>query len=431
MTFAWTEPGKFLGWKALAVVAVMYFAMTGLLLYSFPVFLPSLCDSFGWSRASVSWANSLAMIVIGIASPLAGMFITRYGARRVIAAGGILCVLCFVCASFHTRLWELYLAYAVLFGLGGSACGMLAMTSIANNWFVEKRALALSILLTAGGFGGVVMVPFIMSMIGRFGWRSTYLLIAAMVLGFLVILPALLVVNKPEDMGQIPDGMRYQDKTDLTSSGPKPAGIPVDFTAAEALKTPAFWYLTVFGTTFMIGLQGFMLHQVAFFRDIKISSTAAAAAYSLFVGVSTVGRLGMGFLGIRFPTRPLGIVAMFSMILGLTMVLWTETLPMIFLCNSLIGIGMGAGYVAIMNLIPSYFGRTHYPRIMGYAMPFITILGSLGSPLTGWIRDVTGSYQLAWEIAILSLAIGLVSLILARPPVHPSIRESRANSISG
>jgi MFS family permease len=429
MTAAWTEPGKFFGWKALAVAAVMYFAMTGLLLYSFPVLLPFLCKSFGWSRASVSWVNSLAMVVIGISSPFSGMYVTRYGARKAIAVGGILCVLCFVCASFHTQLWQLYLAYAILFGLGGSLCGMLAMTTIANNWFVKKRALALSILLTAGGLGGLVMVPFIMSIINQFGWRNAYLLIAAMVFGLLVILPGILVVNKPEDLGQVPDGVRNRDEMDVSSSTQKQQDTPVDFTAFEALKTPAFWYLTVFATTFMIGLQGFMLHQVAFLLDIKISSAVAAAAYSFFIGVSAAGRLGMGFLGIKLPTRPLAIIAMLIMILGMTIVLWAKTLPMIFLYNLLIGAGMGATYVAIMNLMPLYFGRTHYPRIMGYAMPPITILGSLGSPLTGWIRDITGSYQTAWELAIGILTVGFISLILARPPVHPSIKENRVDSI--
>ena len=84
-----------------------------------------------------------------------------------------------------------------------------------------------------------------------------------------------------------------------------------------------------------------------------------------------------------------------------------------------------------MNLIPHYFGKTHYPRIVGFALPFSTILGSLGSPVTGWIRDSTGSYKSAWELAIIILTIGLVSLILARPPVHPSMRENRADSIVG
>jgi MFS family permease len=105
MTGIWARPDRFFGWKALGAAAAMYFALTGLLLYSFPVFLPFLCKAFGWSRASVSWANSLALVVQGLASPLAGMYVMRFGAKKALAAGGIFCVLCFVVASFHTRLW--------------------------------------------------------------------------------------------------------------------------------------------------------------------------------------------------------------------------------------------------------------------------------------------------------------------------------------
>ena len=430
MTAAAAAPIKFYGWKALAATAVMYFAMTGLLLYSFPVFLPFLCEAFGWSRASVSWANSLAMVVAGIASPLAGICIARYGARLVIVIGGILSILCFVFVSFHTRLWELYFAYGALLGTGCCFCGILAMTTIANNWFVKKRPLALSILLTSGGLGGLVMVSFIMALIDRYGWRHAYLVIAAFTLLLLVILPAMLVKNKPEDLGQVPDGIPAEDKKTTEPSAKSIYATPVDFTAAEALRTASFWFLTLFGTCYMFGMQGFMLHQVAFLLDIKISSAMAAAAYSTFVGISAVGRLSMGFLGLKYPTRSLFIIATLLLISGMVLFLWAESLPMVFVCNSIVGIGMGATYVAMMNIMPLYFGKTHYPKIMGYAMPFLTIIGSLGSPLTGWIRDITGGYMLAWKIAVLVLLIGLVSILLARPPIHPSLRKDPAASIA-
>jgi hypothetical protein len=90
----------------------------------------------------------------------------------------------------------------------------------------------------------------------------------------------------------------------------------------------------------------------------------------------------------------------------------------------------GGTYVAIMNLMPLYFGKTHYPQIIGFALPFATILGSIGSPLTGHIRDITGSNALAWELAVFILTIGLFSLILVRPPVHPSLRENRGSLIT-
>jgi MFS family permease len=426
MTAASLEPKAFYGWKTLSATAVMYFAMSGLLLYSFPVFLPFLCEAFGWSRASVSWANSLAMIVAGIASPLAGLCIAKYGARAVIAIGALLSIFCFVFVSFHTKLWELYVAYGLLLGIGCCFCGILAMTTIANNWFVKKRSLALSILLTAGALGALVMVSFLMALINRFGWRHAYLVIAALILLLLVILPLLLVKNRPEDLGQVPDGIAEQREIAAGPSTSRLYSTPVDFTPAEALRTPAFWFLIVFGTAQMVGLQGFMQHQIAFLIDIGISSSMAAAAYSVFIGVSVVGRLGLGFLGLKYPTRNLAILSMALLVSGMAIILWARTLPMVMLCNSIVGIGMGASVVAMMNIMPLYFGRTHYPKIMGYAIPFLTIIGSFGSPATGWIRDTTGSYMLAWQLSICVLILGLLSLMMARMPVHPTLKKEPA-----
>jgi MFS family permease len=99
---------------------------------------------------------------------------------------------------------------------------------------------------------------------------------------------------------------------------------------------------------------------------------------------------------------------------------------MVFVYTAVLGIGLGSSLVAVMNLIPVYFGKAHYPKIMGYMKPFITIIGSIGSPIAGRIRDVTGTYTLAWKLSILILITSLILLILAKPPVHPTLREIEA-----
>ncbi len=423
MDISAAETRGFYGWKMLAAGAVMYFAMTGLLLYSFPVFLPFLCDAFSWSREQVSWSNTLAMIVIGIASPFAGMFIARYGVRRAIVLGNIVCLASFVILSFHSQLWQLYFAYGAIFGLGFCLGGILPMTTLINNWFVRKRSLALSLLLAAGGLGGFVTVQFLMAMITGVGWRYTYLAIAALTLLILVLLPALTVKNKPEDLGQTPDGIHSGGKIGFDPSKKNLHSTPIDFTAAEAVKTPALWFLIAFSTAHMFGLQGFIQHQVAHLMDIGIPDSRAATAYSVFVLISVVGRLGLGFLGLKYHMHLLTIISMLILILGMTLIFWSDTLPMIFMYNAIVGIGMGASIVAVMNLVPLYFGKTYYPKIMGYVLPFSTIIGGLGNPLAGRIRDNTGSYMLEWKVSIVILAISLVFLILARPPVHPSLKQ--------
>jgi MFS family permease len=422
-----TEPGKFYGWISLAVVAVMYFIMVGFMLYTFQLFLPILCNEFGWSRASVSWANSLALIVIGISTPFAGMFVARFGARTGIIIGNILCTLCFVLLFFHSQLWQLFIAYALFFGLGGSLGGILPTTTIANNWFVRKRSLALSLILAAGGLGGLVMIPATNSLIDSFGWRYTYLIIASAALVCMVILPAILVKNRPEDLGQVPDGIRQQKQNASAEAERNIHSTPVDFTAAEAVRSPALWLITAFGTMHMFALQGLLVHQVAFLRDIGISAGTASFAAGLFTGISTVGRLGLGFLGLKYRMRSLAILSMVILIVGMVILLFTESLLMVFAYVTVVGIGMGATLVAIMNLIPLYFGKTHYPKIVGYTVPFTTIIGSFGAPLAGRIYDTSGSYTWAWQAAILCLIISLIFLLLARPPVHPSLKNNQAS----
>ena len=421
MTIASEEQKPFYGWKALAVVSSMYFVMSGALLYSFPIFLPFLCDAFDWSREFVSWAQTTAMIVIGLTGPFAGIFIAQYGPRRAIVVGNTLSASCFILMGFLSGPWQLFLAYGVLFGLGGSLGGMLPITTIANNWFVRKRSLALSFVFTAGA---LVLVNLTMKMINHLGWRSTYLMIGAITILLLVIMPGLLVRNKPEDLGQVPDGIDGQDKKVTEARAKNIHSTPVDFTAKEAMRTPALWLLMVFAAAHMFGLQGMLQHQVAFLMDIGLSSSAAAFAMSLFGGVSIVGRLGIGFLGLKYHIRPLAIVTMLLLIAGMSIAVFTETMSMVFVYTTLLGIGMGSSLVAVMNLYPVYFGKTHYPKIFGYMRPFITIISSLGSPLAGRIRDITGSYTLAWEISVGVLIIGLVLLILAKPPIHPTLRNA-------
>jgi OFA family oxalate/formate antiporter-like MFS transporter len=424
MTIASEEQKPFYGWKALAVVSSMYFVMSGALLYSFPIFLPFLCDAFDWSREFVSWAQTTAMIVIGLTGPFAGIFIAQYGPRRAIVVGNTLSASCFILMGFLSGPWQLFFAYGVLFGLGGSLGGMLPITTIANNWFVRKRSLALSFVFTAGGIGALVLVNLTMKMINHLGWRSTYLMIGAITILLLVIMPGLLVRNKPEDLGQVPDGIDGQDKKVTEARAKNIHSTPVDFTAKEAMRTPALWLLMVFAAAHMFGLQGMLQHQVAFLMDIGLSSSAAAFAMSLFGGVSIVGRLGIGFLGLKYHIRPLAIVTMLLLIAGMSIAVFTETMSMVFVYTTLLGIGMGSSLVAVMNLYPVYFGKTHYPKIFGYMRPFITIISSLGSPLAGRIRDITGSYTLAWEISVGVLIIGLVLLILAKPPIHPTLRNA-------
>ena len=124
----------------------------------------------------------------------------------VMVLGNLICVAGLIMVSYQQHIWQLFIGYGVLIGLGMSLGGMLAMMTVINNWFIMKRPLALSVSMASMGFGGVVFNPLLMMLINSIGWRNTYLTIAAAACLFCVIIPALLLVNKPEDLGQVPDG---------------------------------------------------------------------------------------------------------------------------------------------------------------------------------------------------------------------------------
>ena len=90
------------------------------------------------------------------------------------------------------------------------------------------------------------------------------------------------------------------------------------------------------------------------------------------------------------------------------------------------GMSQGIQSVAMGNLFPDYFGRTEFPKIMGYTMPFNTFISSLGAPVTGYIRDISGSYMPAFKILLVLLAVSFFCILFAKPPKHPSLKASES-----
>jgi len=419
-----TSDKGFYGWINLAATAIMG-VIGGFYLVSFSFFLPFLVKDFGWNRGTASLAATINMIALGICGPLAGIFIVKYGAKRSIIMGNILGCLGFFLLFFHSQLWELFLGYGVLIGIGAGFGGLLASTTVINNWFVKKRSLALGIFLASGGAGGIFLGPAMMALITTKGWRVTYLIMSGMVLLFAVILPTILIKNKPQDLGQVPDGpegSRTQIKNQAT---PRRAGYktPVDFTAKEAMRTQSFWLLIAYFSLNMLAMGALMTHQVAYLFDIGISATLAALAGSVMTGVMTFSQFGSGFVGMRYSMHSIAIGGEVLKIIGVLILISAKSLPLVFVSMIVLGMGFGSVMLATMNIFPNYFGLSNYPKIMGNARLFWAFVGGAGAPLAGFIRDGTGSYLPAFQMAIAVLAIGLICLIFAKAPVHPSLKK--------
>ncbi|MEJ2109283.1 MAG: MFS transporter [Acidobacteriota bacterium] len=415
----------FYGWVNVAVASVMGIA-GGLYLISFGLFLPYLVEDFGWEYSLTSLGSTVNLVVMGICGPLAGAYIVRHGARRSIVAGNFLGFLGFLVLYIQTSLWQLFLGYGLLIGLGVGFGGLLASTTVINDWFVKKRAVALSVFLGSFGAGGSIIGPSMVALIENIGWRKTYLVLALLILIFSVVLPAVLIKNKPKDLGQVPDG------PDESASAGKPIPpkaaykTPVDFTNREAMRTRALWFLVIYFCFNMLAMQALMVHQYSYLKDeIGIPAIQASFALSLMSVVMTLTQFFVGMiLGSRFSMHSIAIASEVLKVIAMTMLVFTHTLPFVFVYMVVFGLGFGGAMVAVMNIFPNYFGTSDYPRIMGFTRMFWTFAGGAGAPLAGLVRDMTGSYLLAFQVAIFLIAAGLIFLIFAKAPVHPSFVES-------
>jgi MFS family permease len=418
----------FYGWTNLVIMFFFNLALMPMLL-SFSYFLPSWKQDFAWNLGTASWAQTISIILSGITAPVVAIYIMKKGSRRAIVMGNSLCVLGLIMLAFQNHIWQLFLGVGVFIGLGMSLGGMLAMMTITNNWFVMKRTVALSLSMASMGFSGIIIGPSIMGLIHTVGWRNTYLILAAAALLFCVVLPGLFLKNKPEDLGQVPDGPMSAKPGAAGFDSPSYAHLyktPVDFTAREALRTPALWLLVAFTAIQFLVMGGSGTHIIKFQEEIGISAITAGLMGSLFSAVMGISQLGMGFLGLRIKMHSLAVYSMLLGIVGFSTLLFAKSVSGMILYSVIFGISSGVQAIAMGNLIPDYFGRTNFPKIMGYTMPFSTFVSSVGAPIAGYFREATGNYMYAFKFLLALLIVAFFCILFAKPPKHPSLKTGEA-----
>lgn len=420
---------RFYGWTALIGAMAVYFAMCGDFVYSFGVFLPVISEEFNWSRASLSGTITASEVAWGILGPLIGISISRFGARLNIIAGNMVAALGLLGMFFVKEIWHVYLFYGVLAGIGISFGSFLAVTTMINDWFIRKRSLTMSLLLTSGGIGGLAFPPFISWLIANVGWQLAWVCLAGIHVILAVVIGGALARNKPEEMGQFPDGEVSVAAEGITADSTGVSRVyqtSVDWTVGAALRTRTLWLILTCDLAVWFSLSILTIHQVAYLQDRGFSHFMAASALGLMVGMSIVGRLLCGILGTRFAGRYLIAACLATMFAGMIVLMNARTLPLVYTCSVLCGIGYGGMLVNIPVILGAYFGRTRYAQILGWTAPILTVFGA-GSPvIAGLIFEITGSYMPAFQAGVVLLGVGFILAFLARPP-KPSVSKPNNN----
>ena len=243
----------FYGWRVVAVACLQGMFGNGAISSGFPIFFEPIRGSLGLSYTQMSLVFSLARAEGGMGAPLVGWLVDKFGSRPLILFGGLTGGIGLMLLSFATEYWHLIVLFVGVISVGKTAgLGQTLMATV-NQWFVRRKALALSTLMTAFAGGGAIVVPLLHLGIVFLDWRQTVFIIGLFVA--LLTLPVAYVIrSKPEDLGLLPDGDRPPPggaprPAARTAPGSHHAPVPSasggeqDFTVRQAMRTPAFWFL--------------------------------------------------------------------------------------------------------------------------------------------------------------------------------------------
>jgi sugar phosphate permease len=393
----------------------LQFLQAGLLHHAFGGYLAVLQDDRGWNKTQLSGAAALQQMESAIIGPVLGWIMDRFGPKGVIRAGVVLFGLGFMLLSTIDTLLGFYGAFVII-ALGSSMCGFFPINVALINWFERQRARALSALSLGLAFGGI-FVPVVGWSLMELGWRTTAF--GSGVMAIAVGLPlAMIMRNRPEDYGDSVDGSSGRPSSNGVAKGP---GSPSrDFTAREALRTPAFWLLSL-GHGFALFVVGAVnVHAIAHMKEALQYTVGAAALVITLVTVFQIGGVLIGWaIGDRFEKRLIAAVCMLMHMLGLLSLTYASNVLWIVAFALLHGIAWGLRGPFMHALRADYFGRSAIGMILGLSF-MIIVVGQVGGPmLAGILADLTGNYRTGFTVLALLAGVGSVFFILAKRPAPP------------
>ncbi len=403
--------GVFYGWWIVAVSFAAQAFAVGLTTYAFGLFQKPVAAEFDASFQEVGLGMTLMGVAGAIFAPFLGRALDRRSIRGIMVLGGVLMAGGFALMSVAPALWMLGLLFGCVVSPGMLALGPNGSAKVVANWFVRRRGQALGICAAGTSAGGFLAPPLIAMAIEAFGWRGALACLALVVTLLAIPLVWLVIADRPEDRGLAPDG------DDATSQPAGDAATPAAaWTFGALLRERNFWLIAMsVGLCFAtVGSLIVNLHPYA--TDLGIEDQRAALLLSCLSAAGIAGKLIFGAVADRFDTR-LGMwIAIGVLALYIGVLLLHPGYGVLVVASAAGGLALG-GFLPVWGaLIGVCYGRAAFGRVMGLMAPAMGPLNWAVFPLTGWIRDKTGSYDAAFVAFLVAIALAAGLLVFLRLP---------------
>ena len=377
-------------------------------MFTYGVFFKEFQAEFGWSRAAISGASSLAFLMMGLVGVIAGKMNDRIGPKVIIAASGISLGIGYLLMSRLQALWQLYLIYGVLVGSGFSTHDVITLSTVAR-WFIRRRGM-MSGIVKVGTGSGQFIVPLIATMlIAAYGWRNSYLIIGAVALVIFVAV-AQVLSRDPQGLGLLPDG----DSNESCDNGNRPREENVTLRAAA--RTRQFWIICTAEFAIFFCLLTVIVHIVPHAMDLGLAPPAAVGVLSTIGCASMLGRIVIGTANDKIGGKRSLVICFILLLCGLFWLHVAQAAWMLFLFAVIYGFAHGGFFTVMSPTIAEFFGIGSHGLLYGIVLASGTIGGAAGPLMAGRTFDVTGSYRIAFYVLILLAVIGFALITLLKPP---------------
>ena len=407
----------FYGWKMVAAATGIQFLQAGLMMQAFGAYVAVLSEERGWSKTALSGAAALHQMEVAILGPVLGWMLDRFGPRRFVRIGVVMFGIGLMLFSQVETLPAFYAAFIII-ALGAGFSGFFPLNVAIIHWFERWRARAISSMSIGLACGGII-VPLVAWSMEVWGWRAT-----AFASGVIVVVAgsflASKIYNRPEDKGETVDGIledrpSRQFPTTTTNSATR------DFTAREAVRTSAFWLLSLGHGFALFVVQAVVVHAIAHLKEGLGYTIAQAALVITLVTVCQIGGVLIGWLiGDRYDKRLIAAACMLMHMSGLLLLTYAFNLAMVMGFAALHGVAWGLRGPFMQALRADYFGRSAIGMILGLSY-LITMVGQVGGPMiAGSLADLTGNYRVGFTVLALLAGLGSVFFLAAKKPARPS-----------
>lgn len=379
------------------------------------VFITPLEAEFGWSRASISLAVAVSLLAFGLGGPLGGSLIDRWGPRRVMLGGlGLIAAGLGPLLALRS-LWQLYLFWGLITGLGTGAVATVLGATVANRWFKAHRGVMIGLFGAASSAGQLVFLPGLMGMTASAGWRTAMGMVAG-IIALLLIPVALWMRDRPQDLGLRPIGDDGSEDANLAKEVAQATSL------RDAIATRDFWLLA--GSFFICGYTSNGLigtHLLPHALEHGFTDVAAAGALGLMGTMNIVGTLTSGWLTDRYDSRKLLAAYYGFRALALLALPFVTSMRGLLLFAVVYGLDWIATVPPTVNLTARRFGKASLGTIFGWIFCAHMFGAAAAAYAGGFFHDRLGDYSIVFMSAAV---LGGIAVLLSMRVTRMHLRDA-------